>query len=65
MAIGNTDSATTDIGVGGFFWPQRSVVQEVPTKIFKGIMYLKGDMEDGGSEDITIEGREIEHKGGM
>ena len=64
MAIGNTDSAATDIGGGGGKFPQSGGGQELATKIGKGSMYLKGDMAAGRSEDSTIEGRESEHKGG-
>ena len=64
MAIGNTNSAATDIWGGGVHSPQRRGGQESANKIGKFSMYLKGNMAADRSEDSTIEGRESEHKGG-
>ena len=65
MAICNTNGAATDIGQGGVHCPQRRGGQEAATKIGKDSIYLKGDMEDGRSEDSTTEGTDSEHKGGI
>ena len=54
MAIGNTDSASADMGQGGGHCPQRRCVQEVSNKIGRFGMYLKGYMAAGGSEGSTI-----------
>ena len=64
MTIWNTNGAAANIGKGGVHWPQRRGEQEVATKIGRDSMYLKGDMEAGGSEDSTIEGTESEKKRG-